>query len=144
MKLLLASLFTLLLSSAILAQAPAGYYAGTDTMSCANLKTTLKKIISTSVKPGTYGGLWTQYALTDLKPRTVGTGSANVIYDIYSTVPNGTDPYQFTPVTGQCGSAGYSGEGGCYNREHSVPLSWFGGSTSTNGTATDYNFIFPT
>ena len=142
MKLLLLPLFTFLLSVSLLAQAPAGYYAGTDTLSCANLKTALKKIISTSVKPGTYAGLWTQYALTDLKPRTVGTGSANVIYDIYSTVPGGTDPYQYTPITSQCGN--YSGEGGCYNREHSVPLSWFGGNTSTNGTATDYNFIFPT
>ena len=142
MKFLLLPLTFFLLSTALFAQAPNGYYFGTDTLSCANLKTALKTIISSSVKPGTYSGLWTQYALTDLKPRTVGAGSTNVIYDIYSTVPNGTDPYQYTPVTNQCGN--YSGEGGCYNREHSVPLSWFGGSTSTNGPATDYNFIFPT
>lgn len=142
MKLLLLTLFAFLFSVALFAQAPASYYTGTDNLSCSSLKTALKQIISTSVRPQSYGALWTQYIKSDIKPRTVGTGSANVIYDIYSTVPNGTDPYQFTPSTNQCGNVGP--EGTCYNREHSVPLSWFSGSTSTNGTATDYNFIFPT
>ena len=68
--------------------------------------------------------------------------SANVIYDVYSAIPNGTDPYQYTPSTNQCGT--YNSEGDCYNREHSVPLSWFSGSTSNNGPATDYLHIYPT
>ncbi|MFP5041324.1 endonuclease [Parasediminibacterium sp. JCM 36343] len=149
MKKILPFLFSLFALSFAVAQAPGGpggYYDAAANKSCADLKTALKTIISTGVTPKSYSSLWTQYPLTDIKPRTVGTGSANVIYDIYSTIEGGTDPYQFTPggsgSGGQCGT--YSGEGGCYNREHSVPQSWFNGNTGSSGTATDYNFIFPT
>ena len=123
-------------------QPPTGYYNSAAGKTCADLKTTLKSIVTQGMTPKTYANLWTQYTLTDLKPRTVGTGSANVIYDIYSSKPGSTDPYQFTPGTDQCGS--YSVEGDCYNREHSVPLSWFNGNTGSQGPATDYLHIFPT
>jgi len=43
----------------------------------------------------------------------------------------------WTPGSGQCGSGGTSGEGQCYNREHSWPKSWWGGNT---GDA--YNDVF--
>jgi endonuclease I len=123
-------------------QAPIGYYNNALLKSCADLKTALKTIITTGNIPKTYGDLWTQYELTDIKPRTVGSGSANVIYDIYSAKPGGIDPYQYTPGTNQCGN--YSGENNCYNREHSVPQSWFNGNTGTPGPTTDYLHIFPT
>lgn len=126
---------------AVCAQPPTGYYNSANNLSCAALKTALKNIISTGT-PRTYGDLWTQYPLTDIKPRTVGTGSTNVIYDIYSAKPGSIDPYQFTPTTNQCGT--YNSEADCYNREHSVPVSWFNGNTGSSGTATDYLFIFPT
>jgi hypothetical protein len=112
------------------------------TSSCATLKTTIKTIISANTFPQSYGDLWTQYQLSDIKPREVGSGSANVIWDIYSDNPTGTDPYNFTPGTNQCGN--YSGEAVCYNREHSVPQSWFSGNTGSAGSATDYLHIFPT
>jgi endonuclease I len=121
---------------------PAGYYNSAAGKTCAPLKTALKTIVTIGNNPQSYGDLWTQYPLTDIKPRTVGTGSSNVIYDIYSSVPGGTDPYQFTPNTNQCGA--YNSEADCYNREHSVPQSWFNGNTSNNGPATDYLHIFPT
>jgi endonuclease I len=125
------------------AQAPSGYYNSAGNNTCAALKTALKSIITNGNIPQTYTALWTQYQLTDIKPRTIGTGSTNVIYDIYSAKPGSVDPYQFTPITNQCGT--YNSEADCYNREHSVPISWFGSpSTSTPGTATDYLFIFPT
>lgn len=124
------------------AQPPAGYYDSAAGKTCAALKTALMNITTAGQNSQTYAALWTQYPLTDIKPRALDTGSANVIYDIYSSVPGGTDPYEFTPVTKQCGN--YSKEGDCYNKEHSVPLSWFNGSTSTPGTATDYLFIYPT
>ncbi|MCX6209749.1 MAG: endonuclease [Bacteroidetes bacterium] len=124
------------------AQPPTGYYNNAIGKSCATLKTALKSIITTGNNPKSYSDLWVQYPISDIKPRTVGTGSANVIYDIYSSVPGGTDPYQFTPSTNQCGT--YNSEADCYNREHSVPLSWFNGSTGSNGPATDYLHIYPT
>ncbi len=142
MKLFLTALFSALFFLSLYAQPPVGYYDSTNNKYCDSLKTALKKIISSSVTPMSYSNLWSQYAITDIKPRTVDSGSANVIWDIYSTNSDSTDPYQYTPISSQCGN--YKGEGSCYNREHSVPLSWFSGSTSTNGTATDYNFIFPT
>jgi len=123
-------------------QPPAGYYNSANNLSCAPLKTALKNIISSSISVKSYSNLWNQYPISDIKPRTVGTGSGTVIYDIYSSNPNGTDPYQFIPFTNQCGT--YSAEGSCYNREHSIPTSWFNGNTSNSGTATDYNFIYPT
>ncbi len=142
MRLLIITLFSFFLPNLLLAQPPAGYYKGTDTLTCSKLKSVLKTIISSSISPKTYAALWVQYPKTDIKPRTVDSGSANVIYDIYSTIPGGIDPYQYTPTTDQCGNTG--AEGTCYNREHSVPLSWFSGNTSNSGPGTDYNFIFPT
>lgn len=121
------------------AQPPAGYYNNAAGKTCADLKNALNTIINTGYNAQSYGDLWTQYKLTDIKPREVGSGSANVIYDIYSDNPTGIDPYNFTPVTDQCGS--YSGEGSCYNREHSVPQSWFNSATTPSS---DYVFIFPT
>ena len=142
MKFLFTALFSALFVLNLHAQPPVGYYDSTNNKYCDSLKTSLKKIISSSITPRSYANLWSQYAVSDIKPRTVDSGSTNVIWDIYSTYSDSADPYQYTPITSQCGT--YKGEGYCYNREHSVPLSWFSGNTSSNGPATDYNFIFPT
>mgnify|MGYP001764926136 CR=1 FL=1 len=128
---------------------PEGYYDGAIGLSCAPLKTALKTAITTGNTPKTYGDLWTQYLISDIKPREVGTGSANVIWDIYSDNPTGTDPYNFTPGTVASGGQQDDGSGGAsegdrYNREHTVPLSWFDGNTNTAGAATDYLHIMPT
>jgi len=129
-------------------QAPAGYYSNANSKACATLKTALKTIITTGHNSQTYGDLWTRYEISDIKLREVGTGSANVIWDIYSDNPSGTDPYNFTPGTGTGGQqdqgSGGGSEGQFYNREHTVPLSWFSGSTGTPGPATDYMHLFPT
>lgn len=58
-----------------------------------------------------YANLWTAYQTTDLVP-----GSTNLIWDMYGG-------FQFRYGTDQAGS--YSEEGDVYNREHSVPKSWF-------------------
>jgi endonuclease I len=129
---------------------PAGYYSNATGKSCADLKTSLKTIISTGNQPKTYADLWTQFQVSDIKPREVGPGtSANVIWDIYSDNPTGPDPYNFTPGPTTSGGQQDNGsatstEGQYYNREHSVPLSWFNGSTSNPGPSTDYLHIYPT
>ncbi|MFN4006742.1 MAG: endonuclease [Chitinophagaceae bacterium] len=124
------------------AQPPANYYNGTSGLSCGQLKTSLKNIINNGFNPQSYSALWTQYTLSDIKPREVGSGSTYVIWDIYSDNPTGIDPYNYRPGIDQCGS--YSSENNCYNREHSIPQSWFNGNTSTPGPTTDYLHIFPT
>ena len=130
--------------------APLNYYSAAVNKTCADLKTTLKTIISSGNTPKTYTDLWGQYQVSDIKPREVGPGTSPlVIWDIYSDNPTGIDPYNFTP--GSSGSGGQQDAGGAtttegvfYNREHTVPLSWFVGSTSNPGAATDYLHILPT
>lgn len=128
---------------------PTGYYTYADGKSCAALKTALKQITDNTSSsfsgdnfthdPQSYDNLWNQYKITDIKPREVGSGSANVIWDIYSDNPTGTDPYNYTPGTNQCGN--YSGENSCYNREHSFPKSWFNDAPIMYS---DYHHLFPT
>ncbi|MBI5373558.1 MAG: endonuclease [Sphingobacteriales bacterium] len=131
---------------------PAGYYSAATGLTCSALKTSLSNIITTGMTPKTYGNLWTQYLVSDIKPREVGPGtSTDVIWDIYSDNPAGADPYNFTPGPvasgGQQDNGGAAGgEGILYNREHSVPQSWFGASAASGsvGPESDYFHIYPT
>ncbi len=118
---------------------PTGYYDAANGLRCAALKTALRDIINSGFVHRSYSDLWDEYKIGDIQPSELGGG--NVIWDIYSDDPTGPDPYEFVPGTDQCGS--YSGEGVCYNREHSFPKSWFGGSTGA-GPGSDYHHIFPT
>ncbi|PRB00309.1 endonuclease I [Chryseobacterium sp. MYb7] len=102
------------------AQAPADYYTPAAGLSGAALKTALKIIITNGHVDHGYGGLWTGYLTTD---RDYFYENDGTILDIYSEKPNGPDPYNYTPITNQCGN--YSGEGSCYNREHIIPQSLF-------------------
>ena len=73
-----------------------------------------------------YSGLWTAYKTTDKR-------SNGKVWDMYSDC-------DWTFGSDQCGS--YSSECDCYNREHSIPKSWFGGSESQPGC--DIFHIVPT
>ena len=141
------SFFLVVFPLLVFAQPPAGYYNSATGLNCAALKTALKNIITTGHINQGYSALWTQFQVSDVKPREVGSGSAMVIWDIYSDNPSGTDPYNFTPGTGTGGQqdqgTGGTSEGQFYNREHSVPLSWHSGSTASF-SGTDYHHIFPT
>lgn len=75
----------------------------------------------------TYAGLWAAFKTTDCYPGT------NEIWDIYSDCG-------FTYSQDQCGN--YNKECDCYNREHSIPKSWFGGRESKPGS--DLFHIYPT
>jgi endonuclease I/chitodextrinase len=102
------------------AQAPSGYYSSANGLSGASLKTALSSIITNGHQDKGYNGLWTAYKTTDIDKNYENDGS---ILDIYSERPTSNDPYNFTPVSDQCGT--YSTEGNCYNREHIVPQSLF-------------------
>ena len=73
-----------------------------------------------------YSGLWTAYKTTDVRDN-------GKIWDMYSDC-------SWTVGSDQCGS--YSNECDCYNREHSIPKSWFGGSES--GPGCDIFQVVPT
>ena len=81
-----------------------------------------------------YNGLWNAFQTTDKRPDN------NKVWDIYSDRPGSAPDYYFTFGSDQCGS--YSGEGDCYNREHTVPKSWFGGSSAP--MYTDLFHLYPT
>ena len=97
------------------------YYDGITSQTGYTLKTALHDLINNHSAQG-YSALWTFYQNHSLDIYFENDGS---ILDIYSEQPNANDSYNYTKVSDQCGT--YSGEGGCYNREHTFPKSWFGG-----------------
>lgn len=104
---------------------PTGYYNATDGLMKVALKTKLYDLIKghTSLS---YADLWTAFQQTDKR-------ADGKVWDIYSNNTN----YVF--ITNQCGN--YSGEGSCYNREHSFPKSWFGGEVAP--MYTDLFHLYP-
>lgn len=103
------------ISLSILAQAPAGYYDAADGLSGTTLQQALHDIIDNHTVRS-YSQLWTDMQSTDAK-------ASGKVWDMYSDIPSGTPDYEYTFGSDQCGN--YSGEGSCYNREHSFPKSWF-------------------
>ena len=113
------------------AQIPA-YYADADGLAGKQLWTAISSITNRGFSSLGYNGLWTAYKKTDVYPAD-SVGKAGKIWDMYGECP-------FTFSSDQCGS--YSGVCDCYNREHSIPKSWFGGSTS--GIGCDIFHLVPT
>ena len=121
----------ILLSQILKAQAPEEYYSSAKELSGENLKTELHEIINNHHSQS-YRDLWTDFQTTDDKPD--GT-----VWDMYSDVPEGDLPYIYNFGNDQCGN--YSGEGSCYNREHSFPKSWF---DDASPMYTDLYHLYPT
>jgi endonuclease I len=113
------------------AQIPSGYYNSAQGLTGSNLKTALHNIIKNHTVVS-YNSLWNHFQDTDKK-------SNGKVWDIYSDIPGGTPPYEYTFSTNQCGS--YNSEADCYNREHSWPQSWF---NSENIPSSDLFHIYPT
>lgn len=110
---------------------PEGYYSTADGKSGEALQQALHEIIDDHTVLS-YSYLWSAVQTTDKKPD--GT-----VWDMYSDRPGGTPPYTYTFVSDKCGD--YSGEGSCYNREHSFPRSWF---ANASPMYTDLFHIYPT
>lgn len=130
MKQGLTLLFLLTMLSAH-AQEPAGYYNAATGLNGEALRAALHNIIDNqSVE--TYGELWDDYYTTDRKPN-------GKVWDMYSDVPGGTPPYEFSFGTDQCGN--YNSEGDCYNREHTWPKTYF---NEMEPMYTDLFIVMPT
>jgi endonuclease I len=97
------------------AQIPVGYYTPATGLTGTSLQLALHNIIDNHTVVS-YDALWTWFKQTDKK-------SNGKVWDMYSDIPGGTPPYEYTFVTNQCGN--YNSENDCYNREHSWPKSWF-------------------
>lgn len=96
----------------------------------------LWKAVSAQTNEGyskvTYDGLYTAYEKTDVYPAD-STGKAGKIWDMYGECTS-------WKKGGKCGT--YSSVCDCYNREHSIPQSWWGGGT--NGIGCDIFHVLPT
>lgn len=102
------------------------YYASADGKKGAALKTALYSIIS-SHDELSYSDLWNCYKETDVTDE-------GYIWDMYSNITK----YQ---PGGPAQGRSYSGEGDSYNREHSVPQSWF---NEQSPMKTDLYHVVPT
>ncbi|MCD4792675.1 MAG: endonuclease [Bacteroidales bacterium] len=137
MKAILLILTVNIYSLTMFSQIPGDYYDSAIGLSGSALKQELHDIITAGHNPVSYSGVWSAFYTTDVRPAPDNTE----IWDMYSDQPGGTPAYTYTVGSDQCGD--YSGEGSCYNREHSFPKSWFGGSTSA-GPGTDIHHIVAT
>lgn len=130
------TLITLLVSVAVFAQIPAGYY-NNATGTGYTLKTQLYNIIKNHDNQG-YAGLYTTFALSDKDFYFENNGT---LLDMYSENPSATDAYEYQYGSAQQddGSGGTS-EGQKFNREHIVPQSYFGSELPMYA---DAHFIVP-
>ena len=121
-----------LLLSALMgyAEVPEAYkqrYASLAGQAGEELFDAISAIAAEGYQAHTYDDLWTYFTTTDLT-------ADGMIWDMYSNCT-------FTPGTNQCGN--YSKVCDCYNREHSLPKSWFGGSKN-NAPGNDLFHLYPT
>ncbi|MCM1521909.1 MAG: endonuclease [Muribaculaceae bacterium] len=107
-----------------LAEAPSGYYSTCEGKKGAALLSALCSKISSHTNVG-YDGLWNVYQTSDVR-------SNGKIWDMYSTK-------EWTFSKEQCGN--YKNVGDCYNREHSMPKSWF---SEASPMKSDAYHIYPT
>ncbi len=103
------------------------YYKQANGKSGSALKAALHNIIKTHTKR-TYSQLYTDYKTTDIRPD-------GKIWDMYSSTSN------FTPGTDENHSS-FHQEGDNYNREHSMPASWFD-SDKQSAMYTDLMHVIP-
>ena len=104
------------------AQPPAGYYNLAANKSGAALYQALHQIIKVHTELKYTPDIWNAFYTTDVK-------SDGTIFDIYTASA-------YLPGVNQCGQSPV----GCYNREHSVPQSWF---YSQRPMRTDLFHVYP-
>ena len=102
------------------------YYEDLQGKSGKSLFDAVQKVTKLGYSSLGYDGLWGAYKKTDMRDN-------GKIWDMYSDC-------SWTVGSDQCGS--YNNECDCYNREHSIPKSWFGGSKS--GPGCDIFQVVPT
>ena len=103
------------------------YYSKIDGKSGKSLFDAVQTVTKTGYSSLGYDGLWSAYQYTDLHDN-------GYVWDMYS------DCTWKSLSSNRCGN--YSTECDCFNREHSIPKSWFGGSTS--GPGCDIFHLVPT
>ena len=124
-KQLIVAVWVTIVSVGVGAQAPAGYYAPAYGKTGAQLKTALYGVLSDPFESQTYDFLYTIYERSDSRE----DGS---VWDMYSKC-------SWTHREKLCGNQSRICD--CYNREHSIPASWFGNAAPMY---TDAFHLYPT
>lgn len=120
--------------SVTVSQIPQNYYSSA-TASGAELKTQLFNIINGHTTVSYTPGVWIAFETTDIR-------FDGKVWDIYSDKPCDEPAYIYTFGEDQDSGTGGNTEGDVYNREHSMPRSWFGGQVDPMNT--DLHHIYPT
>ncbi len=111
------------------------YYSSITATGGEALYTQLHKAINSHTSLS-YSSIWSHFYSTD--PKYNGK-----VWDIYSDRQDQEPPYEYTFGDDQQGADPVPDqEGHVYNREHSFPVSWWGGST-TDTMYTDIHHIYP-
>lgn len=126
---ILCAIFTLSLVAKSVTPAASlpAYYESIDGKSGKALFDAVQTVTKVGYSSLGYDGLWTAFKTTDKK-------NNGQVWDMYSDCN-----WTFGPED-QCGS--YSSECDCYNREHSIPKSWYGDTKS--GPGCDIFHLVPT
>ena len=103
------------------------YYVKIDGKSGKSLFDAVQTVTKTGYSSLGYDGLWGAYPYTDVHEN-------GYVWDMYS------DCTWKSINSNHCGE--YKNECDCYNREHSIPKSWYGGTTS--GPGCDIFHLVPT
>jgi endonuclease I len=138
MKMLLVLVQLCFFSHTTSANSKSDYYQAIqiERLSGYQLKSELKRLISATHRPQSYGALYKIYLKSDLDQTYENDGS---ILDIYSERVKGSEQYNYSKPSDLCGS--YRGEGDCLNREHLFPQSVFQKKFPMKA---DFFHIFPT
>ena len=115
---------SLLFTAEVHGQEPEGYYDSAEGKNKGDLLEALELIVGPHYVLD-YGDLWQVYKTSDVT-------SEGYIWDMYSTS-------KFDPDGDRCGNYNYVGD--CFNREHSMPKSWF---DDRSPMYTDAFHLYPT
>jgi endonuclease I len=117
------------------------YYSSLDFLiqngwDCSLLKTEVHKVIRKQRDEIRYTSslydVWDAFLHTDT--RSNDAGNSIIVWDMFTDMPSSTGEMEFEHCANRDNGSCPGGEGVCYNREHSLPKSWWGGGTSLSDT----------
>ena len=112
------------------------YYNGIETYlnnggDCAGLKTQLCHLLQQDIEVIGYSDtiydVWDASLVTDR--RWNDAGNTEIVWDMFTDKPFTTGEFEFDHCSDRDNGSCNNVEGNCYNREHTFPRSWWGGTT---------------
>lgn len=101
-------------------------------LGCGPLKTEIYNTVKTQSTVVNYTSssydIWD--AILQMDRRLNDAGTATIVWDMFTDIPTGTGEFEFDHCSDRDQGSCPGGEGQCYNREHTLPRSWWGGGTA--------------